>query len=235
MVGRRMSKVVVAGVLLLAGWPAAAQSGARFEVAPRLGYLVPLEELGPVAPADGAWYLELQRPDPAPLVGGTARMIWPAAGLAAGVQGWYALASDVAGRFDCYPDIACPAVLLEPASARTRVWATGIELQFSPLSAAAALRPFLIGGAGVLGHEYSWTEAPTLVGGGQHAERALALQGGLGLELDLFGAPLRLQATDYWTGEGDRLVGATLDQAGLLRRAAQHDLNISLGWQLVRF
>jgi hypothetical protein len=83
-------------------------------------------------------------------------------------------------------------------------------------------------------YNYSWTEPATLVQSGSYNESGFALHAGLGLELDVIGVPIRVEASDYWSPAG-RVLARGGNGAPDARRASQHDLSITLGWRLLRF
>jgi len=220
--------------VLLAALPVHGQSSVELELTPQAGYLIPLNALGAAAPTDEVWYLRLDRMRGTPTFGAVAQLSWPGAHAGVRVHGVYALESDVPGNFSCYPGLACPSVLLN-TTARVSVWGAAADFMLAPLPRDGVLRPYLLAGAGLRIYQFSWPAAAVLVQAGDHVERALMLHGGIGLELDVAGAPLWLEVSDYWTREGDRLGGPELDQVDPARRAAQHDLSLTVGWRLLRF
>jgi hypothetical protein len=229
----RIACAATAALLLLAPAAGAAQSGVRIELTPRVGYYAPQDRVGAVAPAGRIWYVELERIEPTASLEASARISWAGSPLSARVHGLVALPSDVSGRFTCYPGLACPEVLML-TTAEATIWAAVADMVFSPLE-SSPMRPFLALGAGVKRYSFSWPDAAVLVEAGTYSENGVALHAGVGLEVSLAGAPLRLEVSDYWSPEGRGLRGPDPDQVAEPRRSAQHDLAVSLGWSVIRF
>ena len=223
------------GVLLvvLSARQVVAQSPVRFDVTPRVGYYAGLSELGLAAPAGESWLLSLERKEPTMSLEMSARLGLPSSRLSARLLGMVALPSETHGEFTCHPGAACPAVFLE-ADALVTVWSAVADLMYAPFSREARARPFALLGAGVKRYNYSWSEPATLVQAGHYSESGFALHAGLGLELDVIGVPIRVEASDYWSPEG-KVLAPGRNGAPDVRRAGQHDLSITLGWRLLRF
>jgi hypothetical protein len=223
------------GVLLviLAARQVVAQSPVRFDVTPRVGYYAGLNELGLAAPAGESWLLSLGRKEPTMSVEMSARLALPSPRLSARVLGLVALPSEAHGGFSCHPGAPCPAIAL-PADAQVTVLSAVADLMYAPFSREARARPFALLGAGVKRYNYSWSGSGALVQAGEHNESGLALHAGLGLELDVIGVPIRVEASDYWSPAG-KVLASGRNGAPDARRGAQHDLSFTLGWRLLRF
>ena len=224
----------IVGVLaVLSAQSVVAQSTVRFDVTPRVGYYAGLKELGTAAPAGESWLLSLDRKEPTMSLEMSARLAFPSSRVSARLLGLIALPSEAHGEFTCHPGTACPAVFLG-ANAQVTVWSAVADLMYSPFSRESRARPFALLGAGLKRYSFSWGEPSTLVQAGNYTESGLALHAGLGLELDVIGVPIRVEASDYWSPEG-KLLAAGRNGAPDARRAAQHDLSFTLGWTLLRF
>ena len=224
---------VVAVLLALSAQSIVAQSAVRFDVTPRVGYYAGLNELGAAAPASENWLLVLDRKEPTMSLEMSARLALPGSRFSTRVLGLIALPSEAHGQFMCHPGTACPSIFLG-ADAQVTVWSAVADLIYSPFSRESRARPFALVGAGAKRYSFSWGEPVTLVQSGDYAESGVALHAGLGLELDVIGVPIRVEASDYWSPAG-RVLAAGRNGAPDARRAAQHDLSITLGWQLLRF
>src|SRR5512134_1613630 len=108
----RASVAVLIAFLIVPQWLAAQDRG-RVRIVPQVGWLAPLNELGAVAPTGTAWYLHLGKSDPTLALGTTVEIRWPTSHVNLRVSGLAALQSDAPGFFNCYPGLACPAILLE--------------------------------------------------------------------------------------------------------------------------
>ncbi len=221
--------------------PALAQDGRRFELSPQFGVQVPMNPIGPAAPTETAWYLDLERPDAAPSFGVTASVTWPGRWVGARVSAGYTLPSDVHGIFNCYPGLACPSILLE-SDANVESLTLIVDALLYPLARFAKVRPYIVTGLGVRRFRYEWPEAFTFVTAGSHAETRPVVNGGLGVAVDLLGASLHLELTDAWSPEGDGAGGFRLQTAGPvshhpqdLPSRAQHVIGVSLGVRVLRF
>jgi hypothetical protein len=124
--------------------------------------------------------------------------------------------------------------VLLTTTAEAIIWAGVADILLTPFT-WSAVSPFVALGAGFKRYEFSRPEPAVLVEAGEYAESAIALHVGVGVEASLLGAPLRLEVSDYWSGEGRGLRGTFPDQVSEPRRKAQHDLAISLGWSILRF
>jgi hypothetical protein len=229
---------VIGTLALVAGLePAsvAAQAPLRFEVVPRAGMLAPMREIGPAARAGGPWYLRLERADAAPAFEMEIRVSGPGSRLAARLVGLATLPADVSGFFDCYPGLACPAVLL-PSAAEAAVLAAAVDVLYSPLRGVQAIRPFAALGVGVKRYRITWPDAAVLVRGGEHSESTPTVRAGAGVEFAVLGQSVRAEVADWWSPEG-RKISEDPGLPGLSapRRRAQHDIAVSLGWRLLRF
>jgi hypothetical protein len=226
----RVAQLTVATLLLLPGLLSA--QAVRLEFTPRVGYYAPLGDVGAAAPANGTWYLDLDRIKPTASLQLGLGVSRPGSPLSARVHGLMALESHADGRFECYPGLACPSILMN-TTAEATIWAAVADLVVTPFD--GRLRPFAALGAGVKRHSFAWPETAIFVESGEYSESALALHGGVGFELELAGAPLRLEVSDYWSAEGKGLQGTDANQVSRPRRQARHDLAVSLGWSIVRF
>lgn len=229
----RVIEVVAAGGLLFAA-AARAQSPLRIEVVPRAAMYLPRNELGPAAPAGGAWFLHLERMDAAPAFEMEVRVLPAGSPLSLRLVGLATLPAEAPGFFNCYPGLACPAVLLE-STAEVSVLGAAADLVWSPLGAASPVRPFLLLGAGVKRYHYSWPAPAVLVEAGEDAESAFAAHAGAGLEFAVLGQSIRVEVADWWSGEG-AAIGDDPGVAGFSapRRRQQHDVAVSIGWRLLR-
>jgi hypothetical protein len=225
--------IVVTGAALVAATPAVAQSPHRFQVAPRAGIYAPLNAIGPAARAGGPWFLDLDRADPAPSLDISAEAGWPGAHYRTRISALVTLPAKVTGEFHCFGDAVCPAVFIA-ADAEVSVMAFAGDLVYFPMRLDRAIRPYSILGGGIKRYEFSWAEPATLLDPSSETETTLALHAGVGLDIDVFGTAFRLEVADYWSPEGSRLDSGSAASPAV-RRRAQHDLDIALGWQLLRF
>ena len=222
---------------------AAGQQDWRIEIMPRVGVYSPQSELGTTAVAEGPWNLRLGRLEAVPAFELLAQVGLPGGRWAVRASALATTASKATGYFDCGPGFACPSVLL-PSKAATTVLAGVLDLVVAPFERGGAVRPFALLGAGAKRYAYTWQDAVVLVPGGHDTETTLAVHAGVGVDVDLLGAPLRLEVADYWSPRGrsigklppgttdiDRSPGLTY----LPRREAQHDLVIVLGYRLALF
>ena len=165
--------------------------------------------------------------------GMSARLAFPSSRFSARLLGLVALPSEAHGQFTCHPGTACPAVFLG-ADAQATVWSAVADLNVFAVLARIARTPVCSARAQASKrYSFSWGEPSTLVQAGNYTESGLALHAGLGLELDVIGVPIRVEASDYWSPEG-KLLAAGRNGAPDARRAAQHDLSFTLGWTLLR-
>jgi len=232
---RNLPNIALAGALLLAPGAARAQSPVRIDVVPRAAVYAPRNELGGVAQAGGPWYLRLGRADASPAFELEASIRLPALPFSLRLVGLASLPADVSGIFDCYPGLACPAILLESA-AEVRVLGAVADLVWTLLPAMAPVRPFLLLGAGVKRYRYSWPAGEVLAEGGDHAASSFTTHAGAGIEFGVLGQSFRVEAADWWSGRG-REIGADPGVAGFgaPRRRPQHDIAVSVGWRMLRF
>jgi len=235
MTSPRPGRALIVTALLAAPAMARAQSPVRIDVIARAAAYVPGGRLGGVARAGGPWYVRLDRADAAPAFELQASIRLPAWPVSLRVVGLASLPADVDGIFDCYPGLACPAILLESA-AEVRVLGAVADLVWAPLAAVAPVRPFLALGAGVKQYRFSWPAPEVLVESGRHTESAFAAHAAVGIELGLIGQVFRIEAADWWTGRGAP-IGDDPDLTGFAapRRRAQHDLVVGIGWRMLRF
>jgi hypothetical protein len=235
MTTRNFANIVLVGALLLAPGAARAQSPVRIDVVPHAAVYAPRNELGGVAQAGGPWYLRLGRADAAPAFELEAGIRFPVLPFSLRLVGLASLPADVSGTFDCYPGLACPAILLESA-AEVRVLGAVADLVWMPLPAVAPVRPFLLLGAGVKQYRYSWPAAVALVEAGKHTASSFAAHAGAGIEFGVLGQSFRVEAADWWSGEG-AAIGEDPDLPGFgaPRRRPQHDLVLGIGWRMLRF
>jgi len=232
----RITRASLAVLLSLTLFPTSvrAQEGRRFRFVPQVGWVLPQRELGAVAPAGAVRYLELGKTDPTPALGAAVEVPGPISALGLRVSGVALLPAGASGFFDCYPGLACPAVLLEGDA---DVWALAAtaDLLFSPFR-GRGVRPTVIAGYGLRRYAYDWAAPPVLVQAGSHRETTHAVRAGLGLSADLLGGSFRLEAVDLWSPRGDRIRPAgPSGQLSAPGRRSQHDLLLSLGWVLLRF
>jgi len=232
---RKFPRVALVGAMLLAPGAARAQSPVRIDVVPRAAVFAPRNELGGVAQAGGPWYLRLGRADASPALELEASIRLPALPFSFRLVGLASLPADVSGIFDCYPGLACPAVLLESA-AEVRVLGAVADLVWRPLPLVAPVRPFLVLGAGVKQYRYSWPAPEVLVEAGEHAASSFTAHAGAGIEFGVLGQSFRVEAADWWSGEGAAIgEDPGLPGFGAPRRRPQHDLVIGIGWRMFRF
>lgn len=212
-----------------------AQTPDRFAIVTRAGVYAPTRDIGPAAPAGGPWYLRLEQADAAPAFELELSAKLPGDHFATRLVGLATLPADVSGFFDCYPGLACPAVLL-PSDAEMGVLAAALDVLYSPMRADRPIRPFAMVGAGIKQYRFSWPDAAVLVTSGDHAETAATLRAGVGIEFDLAGQSIRAELADWWSARGSK-IGDDPGIQGLSapRRRAQHDITLSIGWRLVRF
>jgi hypothetical protein len=211
--------------------PVDVSAQARFGVTPRVGWFAPLEEFGPAAPVNEAWFLELGRVESALSLGISADFAWPGDRLSTRVLGMITLPTEAEGFFNCYPGMACPSILLETEADVTVVTAL-VDLVYSPLT--GKVRPYAALGAGMKRYDFSWPSEPVFIDGGSYAMSAFALHGAVGVDLAVFGTSIRAELADYYSA--GRIVppeGTTAPRAP--RRERQHDLGFSLGWRLLSF
>lgn len=230
-----LGPVIFAGAFLPVPALVGGQTPARFEVVPRLGVYAPTREVGPAAHAAGPWYLRLERIDAAPAFELEGRVTWPGAHFATRLVGLATLPANVSGFFDCYPGLACPAILL-PSDAEAMVLAAALDVVVSPLDPGGSVRPFAFAGFGVKRYRFEWSDAATFVMGGKEAESGLTLRAGVGAELQVWRQSFRVEVADWWSDVGPK-VGEDPGILGLSapRRHVQHDLAVSLGWRLLDF
>lgn len=251
---RRVSLSAI--VLLSAGiTPVHAQSSARFGLTPRVGMSVPTQAFGPTTQVGPIRFLNLGRADASALFEIAADASWPNRRVGLRVVGSFTLPSSADGTFDCSYGIACPAtisalrstsrtsgnVLLE-TEAEIRTSSATAALVFSPLRDRAALQPYAVFGAGVRHYSISWSAPGEFVSAGSHAETTPVLNAGIGAAVDVSGTTFHAEIGGAWTPEGDGAdLQRTLPDSGpgsderSLKRRAQRDLAIVLGWRLVRF
>jgi hypothetical protein len=232
----RITRASLALFLVVMSSPASlsAQTGSRVRIVPHVGWSVPLNELGAVAPAGSAWYLRLGKMDATLALGTTVEVQWPSSRFNLRLAGAAALESEASGFFDCYPGLACPAVLLR-GHADVRSLAATADLLYSPRG-RGGLRPFAILGAGLRRYSFDWPAPPVLVAAGSHSETTPAVRAGLGLAADLLGGSFRVELTDLWSPVGQRIrPGGGAGQLSAPGRRGQHDLQVILGWALLRF
>lgn len=96
---------------------------------------------------------------------------------------------------------------------------------FRPSSRGGLVSPFVALGVGILRYHFSWP------GADQISENTFGLHASIGSDVEIAGAPLRLEINDWWAAKGDPLEGSIGAGGPSLRRAAQHELTISLGWR----
>jgi hypothetical protein len=234
------SVVIALGTLLLA--PAMVGAQSRVGLTPRIGLFAATRDLGPAAPASSVWYLHLERPEPTVAFQLTADAAWPGARVNTRLVALATLRARSAGVFNCYPELACPSILLRSERAEVSTQMALLDVVYSPIRAGAPLRPYAVAGAGVKRYHYRWPDALTLVTAGDDIELAPTLNVGLGTSLVILGASLRAEVADYWSPESDnadryRILASSgaFQPSSALRRRAQHDLVASLGWQILRF
>lgn len=209
--------------------------GVHIDVAPRFVAYVPTSDLDGVAPAGDPWYLKLGQADAAGALEVESRLLWPSGRFAFRVFGLATLPADVSGIFDCYPGLACPAVLLR-SNAEMVVLAAAVDVQYSPRHPGSAVRPYASFGVGVKRYRFSWPDADVIVLAGDHADTSPAVRAGFGVEFNFRGQSIRAEVADWWTDEGDeiRTLPGTASQLAP-RRRAQHDIAVSIGWRLLSF
>jgi len=223
----------LAGVLALVPALSQAQERVRFlEITPRAGLYAPTRDIGPAAPGEGPWYLQLEQVDPSLTIELSAQARWPSARVQTRISGLHALPSSVSGEFQCGPGQVCPSVLL-PVHAEVSVLAAVADIIVSPF-AGQRVRPYTALGAGIKRYGFSWGDAPVFMTAGSHSETSFTLHAGIGVEVVIGANHFRVEIADYWSGRGPVVApaGAGIDA---LRRGAQHDLGFSLGWRLLRF
>ena len=96
----RASVVVLLAFLVVPQWVAAQNTG-RVRIVPQVGVLAPLNELGAVAPAGTAWYLQLGKADPTLALGTTVEIWWPSSRVNLRVSGLAALQSELKCGSEC--------------------------------------------------------------------------------------------------------------------------------------
>ena len=211
-----------------------AQNSGRVHVVPLVGWSLPLNELGAVEPTGSAWYLSLGKPDPTLALGASVEVHWPSSPFGVRVTGVTTLQAGAGGFFDCYPGLACPAVLLDTDADVSALAATA-DLLFSPFR-ARPVRPFAVVGAGFRRYAFDWPAPPVLVEAGSHSETTAAVRLGLGMSFDVLGGSFRAEVGDLWSPVGDRIrPSGAVGQLSAPGRRDQHDLNVNLGWVLLRF
>lgn len=218
--------------------PAAGGAQMRVDIVPRIGLHNAINELGPVAPATGAWFLRVERPRPTASFGGSIEVTRAASMLSARAVGFATLPAKAEGSFGCYPGLACPAVFIG-SDVDVTVVAALLDAVWSPVSPDRALRPYALLGGGYRRYGFAWpATGSALVGGGRHSENTWAVHAGAGVDLRLLGGSFRLELTDLWSPEGDEITAPPLfAPAGLnvSGRRAQHDFGATVGWRLLRF
>jgi hypothetical protein len=228
------SALAIAGLVSLIPAVLQAQERVRFDISPRAGLYVPTGAIGPAARGAGPWYLRLDQADPSLTVELSAQARWPGARVQTRVSGLYALPSSVPGEFQCSPGQACPAVLL-PVDAEVSVIAAVADVIVSPM-AGERVQPYAALGAGVKRYGYSWDDAMVFMTAGAHSETSFTLHAGLGVEVGVGANHFRLEIGDFWNGRGPVVASGTNGTSMIaLRRRAQHDIGVSLGYQLLRF
>lgn len=226
--------LAVAGLFGLAA-AASGQAPIRLEIIARAGLYAPTSAVGPAAPATGPWYLRLEQVEAAPVLEVEFRSTWPGSRFGLRLVGLVTGRADAAGVFDCYPGLACPAVLLE-SDAEAMVIAVAADVLYHASPAARRLRPFLLAGAGVKRYRFRWPAAVVIVPAGDHAESALALHAGAGVEVGIGGLSMRVELADWWSGEGPDIgVDPGVPSVRAPRRRAQHDVTLNIGVRLFRF
>ena len=211
-----------------------AQERIRFDITPRAGLYAPARDIGAVAPGEGPWYLHLEQADPALTLELSAQARWPGSAVQTRISGLYALPSSVSGQFLCGPGQACPSVLL-PVDADVSVLAAVADLVVSPL-AGDRVRPYTVLGAGIKRYGFRWGDAPVFMTSGDHRETSFTLHAGAGVEVGVGANHFRVEIADFWSGRGPVVISDPRGSGdGGLRRRTQHDIAVSLGWQLVRF
>jgi hypothetical protein len=228
------SRLIAFAALVLSPAPLFAQGSVHVEFIPQVGLYAPLNDAGAVAPTGTAWFLQLERMEPAMSFGAAVQLSWPSARLGTRFSGLATLESSAPGFFDCYPGLACPAVLLT-SRADVSVFAALGDLLFSPLGSQSWVNPYLLLGAGAKHYRYSWPDAAVLVPGGSHDATLFALHGGFGLSIPIGQSALRAEVSDLWSPNAPSIRPSGDPGALSARGRAQHDLSVSLGWALFRF
>lgn len=226
-----MRRVVLVLTLLPLFLAVPASAQARFGVTPRVGWYAPLDRFGPAAPVNEVWFLELDRVESALSLEVSADFAWPSNRLSTRVLGLITLPTKAEGFFNCYPGMACPAILLETEAAVT-VFTGLVDLVYKPF--AGKLQPYAAVGAGVKRYDFSWPSEEVFIDGGTYGLSGFAMHGAVGAELGLFGTSLRAELADYYSA------GRIVPPSGSMalrppRREKQHDLGFSLGWRLLSF
>lgn len=213
---------------------AAAQSPPRFEITPQVGYFAPQEQLGGIARVGNASVVRLNRVDPGVVLIATGQTTWPSARLRTRITAMLTSSLDVGGEIVCMPGQLCLAVF-RGTRAHVRVAAAVVDAVYVPIDHGVA-RPYVLLGAGLKRYAFSWSPDDPLLRGANHVDHALAVHSGIGLELDVLGASIRAELSDFWTPKAGTIVPAEPAIAeSVPGRRAQHDLSVSVGYRLFRF
>lgn len=250
---------VMAGLALAVQAAGALSQGLRVEVSPEVGWYAALEELGNTAPTVGVWYLRLGKMEPAASLGGGIRLSSPSSPFSGRVSGFTTVNAKADANLDCYPGIACPAVIIDADAADVSILAAMADVLYAPMR--GRVQPHLVLGAGFKHYDYSW-DMPQLAAPAmpdyaclamgicpiswdksenagdrrRYSETTPALRAGLGLTLELGSSALRVEVSDIWSPRGPDIGPGNVTGARSVRgRNPQHDLLASISWSLLRF
>lgn len=225
---------LVAFLLVALPLPLQAQSPIRLEITPHVGYFAPRDDIGAVMRVSDANVLVLRRIDPGPSIGATAELTWPTEVVRTRVTGLVTASRDADGEFTCMTNVPCLAIFIG-ANASARIAAAVADVVVGPRG-SALVRPYALFGAGVKRYSFSWDVASPSPVGGSHAENVLAVHGGIGIEWDVLGSTIRAEVSDYWSpAAGDIQPAEGSGALAVAGRQAQHDISITIGYQLFRF
>ena len=220
-------------VLPFLGQPLSAQGAPKYELVVSAGLHIPVNPIGPAAQASPAWYLDLERVDPALALSASARVNWSKSVATRFALQWV-VPSRAEGMFRCRPGTACPDVLL-PTSADVSVQTAMLDIIVTPLHVHPSVRPYVALGGGIRRDHYEWRNAAVLVEGGEHSTSSMAFRAGLGVDVAVFGSALRLEIEDLRRPSGAFIYDSPSGDLPSPRPRGQHDIGLTLGWRLLSF
>jgi hypothetical protein len=142
--------------------------------------------------------------------------------------------AEASGFFECYPGVACPAVLL-PSTAEIDLMAGMADVVYTPFVGHRA-RPYAMLGAGLRRYHIEWPEAAVLVDEGSRSETTIAFHAGVGMEIDVPIGSVRAELAAYRSPRGAALdPPAGVGGSAAAGRRTQHDVAMTIGWRVFRF
>ena len=229
-----MLRWVVLGLVAIALLPGKAktQEPWTWELTPSVGFRTTSNDFGPATAVSQVHFLSIREVDAAVSFGLRADLSLPVKGLALSLRGLATLPTGVKGGLSCFPGFYCVAVML-PVDSEMRTLSGTVGFRYRPWSGTGWIRPYLTAGVGLQQEVYSWPEQENgFLPGTDQAESSRVFVAGIGFDVDTGPLPLRIEFSDTWVPEGDRMrstMGPSFSSAWPPRRESRHDLNVSLG------